>query len=185
VGIAISLLFATALVLPGILFNYYLRKGTWKSPVVLQSFQNSQFSNEWHYYFSGEARVFGIKNPSRDVIKKFLSTEIDGVYLSFTIDKNSEAYLYWGLLYEYYFDKKGNLEKIVLTDVSRRKLTNDFTDDSDERISEDSEDIMENQFLEVADTRFYPIRGEYIVFDYSEIKDLNIEYVILEEELNN
>jgi len=270
VGIAISLIFATALVLPGILFNYYLRKGTWKSPVVLQSFQNelakgvlysialhllllwlvdffciirydlffeimfgsysnlneaemkviyssvyqilwyfllsylfaigagigafklirkthldlifqnNQFSNEWHYYFSGESRVFGIVNPTRKLVKEFLSTQIDGVYISFTLDKNSDTYLYWGLLYEYYFDKKGKLDKIVLTDVARRKLTDDKKENEEEMENvEDSDD--DNVSLNQVDTRFYPIRGEYMIFDYSEIKDLNIEYVILEE----
>lgn len=272
-GIAISLIFATALVLPGILLNYYIRKGTWKSPVVLQSFQNelakgvlysiiihslllwiidhfcsirydlifsvifesysdltdseakviyssiyyvllyfllsyffailsgivtfkiirwthldlifpnNQFNNEWHYYFSGEARVFGLKKPSWKLINDFLKGEIECVYLSFTLEKNSESYLYWGLLYEYYFDKKGNLDKIVLTEVSRRKLTDDFHQSgNNESAPEDLVEVTDNQSSEFTDTRFYPIRGEYIVFDYTEINDLNIEYLIFEEE---
>lgn len=264
-GIAISLIFATALILPGILFNYYLRKGTWKSPVILRSFQNElaigvlysiaihlfllglidyfcsiryeilfqvffesfselsdsemkevytnvynilgyfllsyiiailagillfilirktrtdlvfqdfKFSNEWHYYFSGEARVFAMEKPTYRDVKSFLKQPIDGVYLSFTLSKNSEEYLYWGLLYEYYFDKKGQLDKLILTEVSRRRLSDDKS------IAENvNRDDMEP--IKDGDSRFYFIRGQYLVVNYSEIKDLNIEYLVLEEE---
>lgn len=265
-GIAISLIFAIALILPGILFNYYLRKGTWKSPVVLQSFQNElaigvlysiaihllllglvdyfcsiqydiifqiffesyselsdsemekvyksvyhilgyfllsyitailagvllfilirktrsdlvfqdfKFSNEWHYYFSGEARVFAMEKPTYRDISRFLKQPIDGVYLSFTLSKNAEEYLYWGLLYEYYFDKKGQLDKLVLTEVSRRRLSDDKPD-TDEVLDSDDEGPFSG-----GDRRFYFIRGEYLVVNYSGIRDLNIEYLVLEEE---
>jgi len=129
-----------------------------------------RFSNEWFYLFSGEARVFETDQSKRDVpsIRMFVrGTSIDVVFDSAVVEQGDGAMLYWGLLSDYFFDAEGKLDKIVLQEAQRRRLATD-ADDGEAQ-------------LPVTDERFYPIRGNYLVIRYTDVLNLNIEYVVLDD----
>lgn len=92
-----------------------------------------RFSNEWHYLFSGEARVFQVDQEDRTVatIKEFLDWDFSFVFVSVIVSIGEESTLYWGVLSDFYFDAAGQLEKIVLEDAQRRPLRADTDASSD------------------------------------------------------
>lgn len=89
-----------------------------------------------------------------------------GTYISALVDVKDGTYLYSGILEEYFFDKDGGLDRMVLSEVVRRKMSNDkgavCTGESG------------------GDERFYKIDGDYIVVRYDEIITLNVRYVKIE-----
>lgn len=130
-----------------------------------------RFSNEWFYLFSGEARVFQQPQADRDLrsIRKFLrSDEVDLVFISVVVEQGEGPILYWGVLADYFFDRDGRLEKVVLEEAQRRNLSNDATTDTE-------------QAIPTADDRFYPIRGNFLVIRYQDVLNLNVEYLRLPE----
>ena len=113
-----------------------------------------RFDTPWFYLFNG----YDEDEPP------------DGVYIAAVVDMDGGPYLYVGILQEYFFTENGELDRLVLSDVVRRKL---------------SQDKIENPKDEDTDLgstgheRFYPIAGDYFVLKYSEIHTLNIRYVRL------
>ena len=81
----------------------------------------------------------------------------------------SSAYLYTGVLVEYFLDDQGQLNRLVLASAARRPL-------SDDQASEGGAD--QGQPL-VDEERFYPIEGDYFVLRYSEVLTLNVRYLDL------
>ena len=71
------------------------------------------------------------------------------------------AVLYVGVLNNFYFDKDGQLERLILQRVKRRPMSADK--------SADGQDIE----------RFYPVDGDSFVLRYAEAITLNIQYVKL------
>lgn len=136
-----------------------------------------RFSNEWHYLFSGEARVFQVDQEDRTVatIKEFLDWDFSFVFVSVIVSTGEESTLYWGVLSDFYFDSAGQLEKIVLEDAQRRPLR------ADTDASPDDETGARERELPPASERFYPIRGEYLVLRYENIQTLNVEYKVVDE----
>lgn len=127
-----------------------------------------RFSNEWHYLFSGEARVFTADQSERDFasIRQFIdSDDIDFIFVSVVIEQGGGPILYWGDLTDFFFDTNGALESIVLQSAQRRRFNSD-------------EDRQEGgAATPVDDERFYPIRGDYLVIRYADVKTLNLEYL--------
>ena len=81
----------------------------------------------------------------------------------------SSAYLYTGVLVEYFLDDQGQLNRLVLASAARRPL-------SDDQASESGADPDQSQAYE---ERFYPIEGDYFVLRYSEVLTLNVRYLDL------
>jgi hypothetical protein len=76
------------------------------------------------------------------------------------------AHLYFGFLSSVHLDADGGIDHIVLWQTHRRHLKPDETDAtaSDER------------------DHYYPIRGDYVAVKYSEIRNLNVDYVFVFED---
>jgi hypothetical protein len=133
-----------------------------------------RFNNEWHYLFSGEARVFTVEQEERTIasIKEFLSWDAAFVFVSVVVNHGEDSVLYWGILSDYFFNRAGRLERIVLTDAQRRPLR----EESDRQPP--STQLEEGQAMEtpIVDERFYPIRGAYFVIQYDNVQTLNVEY---------
>jgi hypothetical protein len=91
----------------------------------------------------------------------------DGVYIAAVVDISEGPYLYVGVLRDYFFTESGELDRLVLSLVTRRKLA------SDNRASEDAE---KNQ----TEDRYYPIAGDYFVLKYSDVTTLNLSYIQLD-----
>lgn len=85
----------------------------------------------------------------------------DLVFISAIVEVAKEAVLYVGVLDDFHFDADGQLDRLILQNVSRRPLANDKSS------------IAENK------ERFYPIDGDYFVLRYSEAVTLNVQYVKL------
>lgn len=127
-------------------------------------FDSFRFNNEWYYLFSGEARVFDYAVPERTFssIKQVLEEEsIDLVYLTCQVETGGTAWLYYGILSDYLFDKKGNLDLLILQAAHRKKLSE-----------------VPHQPKE-AEPPLQNIRGHYFVLRYPEVRNLNIEYISL------
>lgn len=94
------------------------------------------------------------------------SNEPDMVSVSAIVDVAGEAFLYVGILEDYFVDQEGGLDRFILSEVSRRPIAKD-------KIPEQLDD---------KDQRFYPIDGDYFVLRYSEAITMNVQYIKLEEQ---
>lgn len=93
----------------------------------------------------------------------------DGVYLSAVVSHSSKNYLYRGLVSDFTFDDDGTLDTIVLSGAHRRDLAED-------EISAKEPSVVHDQ-----DPRYYSIRGDYLILQYSRIVTLNLDYFWLSE----
>jgi hypothetical protein len=105
-------------------------------------------SAPWHYLFMGIDAT---------------EQAIDGVVVSAVVPFNEVAYLYTGLLEAYFLTDKGELDRVVLSSTSRRRI------EADKRAEAADED------------RFYPVEGDYFVIRASEYVTLNIKYLVVED----
>jgi len=115
----------------------------------------------------------------------------DVVHISAVVEIGKEAYLYVGLLNDYFLDSSGTLDRLVLSEVSRRPMGIDRTgalqeesgaESANHRTGGDSrgaDDAAVSAMLDEED-RFYPIEGDYFVLKGSEIRTLNIRYLQFE-----
>lgn len=131
-----------------------------------------RFDNEWHYLFSGEARVFDVDQAERTVpsIKAYLKREFEFVFVSVVVTVGGQSVLYWGALSDYFFDASGQLDRIVLKDAQRRPLR------------AEADNASSGAPTPIQDDRFYPIRGSFLVIRYENVQTLNIEFIVLAEE---
>jgi uncharacterized membrane protein YwzB len=101
-----------------------------------------RIDNSWYYLFKG----LYWKEGQHDGVKIAATMEIAGV-----------SYLYVGILDNFFLNKEGSIDRLILASASRRLLKND------------KNTVAESE-------RFYPIDGHYFVLKYNEIKNLNVEY---------
>lgn len=149
----------------GILLHWVVRKNK-----LDLRYDFLRFNNEWYYLFTGEARIFEQPQKDRSIqgIKEFLKTEIDFIYISALVEQSNTSYLYWGALSDFYFDRSGKLDRIVLSNAYRRILEEDRNED------DSTSDLTD-------EGRFYKIAGDYFIIPYHEIININIEYFVLDE----
>ncbi|MFZ3323320.1 MAG: hypothetical protein WA190_13180 [Usitatibacter sp.] len=114
-----------------------------------------RFDTPWFYLFKGY---------DEDITP-------DGVYVAAVVDIDGGPYLYIGVLREYFFAESGELDRLVLSTVVRRRLSSDRQDPSESNTA-GSDDTIDSD-------RYYPIAGDYFVVKYSEIHTLNIRYIRL------
>lgn len=120
-----------------------------------------RFNNEWFYLLSGEITEF-VEYPE-DLGK------VDGVYLTTIVHHSGKDYLYRGIVADFFFDKSGNLDRVLLTLAHRRPLL------------ADREAGREFDHDEI-DDRYYSIEGDYFILRYSEMSTINLDYFFIEEE---
>lgn len=96
------------------------------------------------------------------------------ISVSAIVEVAGQAYLYTGFLDEYFTDKDGQLDRIVLTRTERRKIEDDKVDAPENSVGRECSTADDDAKSEVR--RFYPITGDYFVIRYSEIVTLNIHY---------
>ncbi|WKB53125.1 hypothetical protein [Eleftheria terrae] len=87
----------------------------------------------------------------------------DLILVSAVVDIGRESWVYVGVLDDYFMTPAGDLDRLVLQSVRRRRLAAD-------RGEGESDDGTE---------RFYPIDGDYLVLRYTESTTLNVKYVRL------
>jgi len=161
----------------GALLQYVIQKYKWdrhdrKTSALFR------FDTPWFYLFTG------YDEPETP----------DGVFVAAVVNIDGGPYLYVGVLNEYYFTETGDLDRLVLSTVSRRLLTNDRTSEdpikdqtldpecqSEEQITSGQAEVAEESSADAND-RYYPIVGNYFVLKYAEILTLNISYIRLNEQ---
>ena len=123
-----------------------------------------RFNNQWFYLLTGEITEF---KESAEVYP-----QVDGVFLNTVVHHGDGDYLYRGLVADFFFDKSGNLDRVLLRLVARRKLSND---------RKPGEEFSPYE----PDDRYYEIEGDFFVLRYSEMSTINIDYnfVTPEEDL--
>lgn len=116
-----------------------------------------RYDNPWYYLLKGEILDFKEKGELWPETPDSISIN---VYLTAVVHHSQGDYLYRGIVDEFYFDKDGNLDRVLLLQAHRRKLDTD-------RAEGDTSDPL---------TRYYQIIGHYFSLKYSEIHTLNIQY---------
>jgi hypothetical protein len=111
-----------------------------------------RFNNEWFYWLSGEITNFC---DTDDVEGK-----LEGVYLSAVVQHGQTDYLYTGFVVDWFFDKDGALDRVILDKAMRRKLENDKTTETD-------------------DQEYYSIKGNYLILRYSQLCTINLQYLLV------
>lgn len=117
-----------------------------------------RFNNQWFYLLSGEITEF--KGSSYE------DEEVDGVFLTTVVHHADCDYLYRGLVVDFFFDKEGLLDRVLLTLAARRKLADDRKP-GEEAGSPESE------------ARYYYVEGDYLVLKYSEMATINVDYLFV------
>ncbi|HEX9927424.1 MAG TPA: DUF6338 family protein [Pyrinomonadaceae bacterium] len=118
-----------------------------------------RFNNEWFYALRGELAQF---RETPDV-----EGMIAGILLTTIVHHEGQNYLYRGFVYDFFFDKSGNLDRVILLDTDRRDLSQDRV------------------FNEEDEGRYYEIEGDYFILRYSEMSTINLYYITFEEEADD
>ena len=135
-----------------------------------------RFDNPWFYLLSGESLEIIIKERPRSWWERLKNLwpltrprKADIVKISAAVKQGSDVYLYAGRLGDFEFDRTGQLDRLVLSEASRRLLSND-------RSAEEHYDPTPQD-----DGRFYFIETLHFVIRYCDICTLNIEYIVLRD----
>ncbi len=126
-----------------------------------------RFDNEWYYLLKGDIDRFGTQYRQRPP---------DGVMVRTEIFLGNCVLCYRGLVHSFYFNKQGELDRILLTMAHREFywLTNDLqrTDvaPTEEGLQKRQLDPLEN------------LQGDFVVIKYSQLKSLDVEYLYLDEQ---
>jgi len=125
-------------------------------------FHSLRFNNEWYYLLSG--RILDFPHNTGN------SKEIDFVRVDVLCESKDNTIIYCGILREFYLSKTEGLDRIYLTNVYRRKLEADSPRELNVP--------LENEF----DNRYYKMPGDVFIIPYSQVKNINISYYIIEFE---
>jgi hypothetical protein len=110
-----------------------------------------RFNDNWFYLLTGEKKEFSDGEIS------FIRPKIpDGVFLTAIIAHEKEDYQYKGIITDYFYDKDGALDSVVLISATRRKLA--------------AEDGTAKEF-----------REDYLLLKYADMSAIWLSYVWLEK----
>lgn len=112
-----------------------------------------------------KSSMFAFDTPWYYELKGKLSGDSDAqlIKVSCLLDTKEGSYLYYGYLDDFYLGQYGQLDRIVLFDVYRR-------------------DIKSDNGLAQNNDRYYQIKGERLIIKYSQVLNLNIEYLYIYED---
>ncbi|MBS0349718.1 MAG: hypothetical protein JSR33_00785 [Proteobacteria bacterium] len=113
-----------------------------------------QIDSSWYYLFKGYDWENG--KPG-------------GVQITAVIEMGGKCYLYMGILEKFFLNDSGNIDRLVLTNAMRREIGKDKNFEESE-----ADDLYK---------RFYPIDGDYFVIRYAETKNLNVQFLKIELDL--
>lgn len=134
--------------------------------LYLISYISGKFWQKVIFYLNPyKSSRFAFDTPWYYELKGKLSSESDAqiIKVSCLLDTKDGSYLYYGFLDDFYLDQDGQLDRIVLFDVYRRDIKSD----------DDGENNTE---------RYYQIKGDRLILKYSQIINMNLEYLYIYEE---
>jgi hypothetical protein len=123
-----------------------------------RSTQILRFNNPWFYLLTGQITQFQESREDWD--------QIAGVVLTAVVHHQKEDWVYIGVIEDFFFDKSGDLDRVLLTLVQRRNLS------ADQELGGDID----------SDDRYYHIEGDYFVLRYSEMSTMNLDYIFVTRE---
>ncbi|MEB3334801.1 MAG: hypothetical protein VKP70_07430 [Cyanobacteriota bacterium] len=136
-------------------------------------FKPLQFDNPWFYILSGE---FISPLPPENWFHwrprwwpAGRKEHADLVQISAVVKQGSDMYIYIGSLMDYEFDRTGQLDRLVLSETSRRLLSRDKRSQANAPKEGNNDD------------RFYPIESRFFIIRYADICTLNVIYLLLQE----
>ncbi|MCK8123867.1 hypothetical protein MTF66_02575 [Pseudoalteromonas sp. 2CM39R] len=142
----VLLYFASSFIL-AYLFGKLVQWGVFK----LNPYKSSKFSFDTPWYYELKGKLSDTQDAQ--IIK-----------LSCLVESKNTAFLYYGLLEDFYLDSNGQLDRVVLSDAMRRPIESDDGSQSS------------------SPQRFYEIKGDRLMLKYEDIKNINIEYLYITEE---
>jgi hypothetical protein len=122
-----------------------------------------RFRDVWWYRLSGEIVLLADK--------KTADKAPSGVLLSTVVDHGKGSFLYWGLVEDWAYNTEGELDTILVSFAHRRPLEKDAR----------GKIVVSRTPVTGLDQRYYRIRGDYFVLQYSEMRTLNLEYFWVRE----
>lgn len=126
-----------------------------------------RFNNDWYYLLTGEILKF--PNPSNGESVAAYDDQLF-VYLSTVVTYGQTSYLFRGIISDFWFDREGNLDRVLLEDVYRRRL-------SDDRQSDQAHNAHAGE-----DFRYYQVVGDRFIIRRSEMTTINLEYFMVSED---
>lgn len=118
--------------------------------------------NHWSYLLSGRLSCF------TELEQDFGGRPVYGVFATAIVRCEEGSYLYRGLIVDWVCRSNGELDRIIMEAVRRRKLADDR---KPWRMRSPSDYHLR------FDKRYYEVDGDYFTLQYSDISTLNIEYV--------
>ncbi|MEZ8028331.1 hypothetical protein [Enterovibrio norvegicus] len=115
------------------------------------------FMLKWNPY---KTSMFAFDTPWYYELKGKLSAQQDAQIIKLSCLQ--DGVLYYGFLEDFYLDKDGQLDRLALSDVSRRTINDDDDNEQSDR-----------------EQRYYPIKGDRLILKYGDISNVNIEYLYL------
>lgn len=117
-----------------------------------------RFENHWHYIISGAIADF-----PRSRLNWVDSVEdIEVVYVDALVETKEGTIIYDGFLVDYELKSDNSLDLIALTNVERRYLTQDYSQNTTDSPSQR--------------TSYYKVKGHLMVIPYDQIINLNFTY---------
>jgi hypothetical protein len=144
-ALPIFLYFASAYLL-----SFIFGKLVQKVIFALNPYKSSKYAFDTPWYYELKGKLSETQNAQ--LIK-----------ISCLVDSNDGAFLYYGVLEDFYLDSSGKLNRLVLSGAMRRALNQDESSEPD------------------TSARFYEIKGDRLILKYEDVKNVNIEYLYITE----
>jgi hypothetical protein len=121
-----------------------------------------RFQNDWYHILKGT--ILSFQGNDQDV------SEIDYVWVDVMLESKEGTFIYSGILKDFFLSKDEGLDRIYLTNVRRRKMSDDAVTDNINETEDESDTLLE------LDKRYYYMPGDFFVIPYSQIRNLNVIY---------
>jgi hypothetical protein len=116
-----------------------------------------KYKNIWHYIIT--ARILNFEKNSH-ILQNDTVEDVDFTYVDALVNVNDQTYIYKGVLADYQLARDGGLDLLIVTNA-QRKLISDPTG------------------------TYKDIKGNYIILKYSDLINLNLTFIQLDETLDS
>lgn len=139
----------------------YLIGNKLKKYVLSKSFDTSydilKYKNIWHYIIT--ARLLNFDKNSH-ILQNDTVEDVDYTYVDALVNVNDQTFIYKGVLVDYQLAKDGGLDLLIVTNAQRKLISDPSGSYKD-------------------------IKGNYIILKYSDLINLNLTFIQLDETFDN
>ncbi len=136
-----------------------------------------RLEDQWFYFLRGEIFYF---SEFRKFVK--MKDPISGTYVSLVVDQGGDQYLYKGFLWDFFLDRHGNLDRLVLHNVIRSR----FIPEEKGEIKSAKEGENGPVDIPIIDRRwtFERVSSQIFTVKYADCKTLACTYFYIREDKN-